>query len=121
MIACNIYYDYNKKTSLIKTIDDVSFFWRGKKYIIPKGFVSNGASVPAVFWGVITPCIDGRTIMSAVIHDYLYATGIVARHEADDIFLHYLLKNKFPKIKSYICYFAVRIFGKKYYKKNEKN
>lgn len=86
MIKAYIYADANG-TSKIKTISDVLFSYNGKSYIVPKGFISDGASIPKIFWSLIAPCIDGRSIRAAVIHDWLYHTGILSRADADKIFL----------------------------------
>ncbi|MBQ9774637.1 MAG: DUF1353 domain-containing protein [Lentisphaeria bacterium] len=31
----------------------------------------------------VAPCIDGRTIRAAIIHDWLYSTAILSRKQAD--------------------------------------
>ena len=116
MIKAYIYADA-KGISKIKTISDIPFQFNGISYIVPKGFISDGASIPKMFWSLIAPCIDGRTIRAAVIHDYLYHTGILSRADADKVFLNYLLQDDFPLIKSYICYGAVRVFGSSHYLK----
>lgn len=101
--------------SFIRTLEDISFYIDDKKYVVPAGFISDGASIPSIFWGFISPCIDARTLLPAVIHDYLYSVHIVDRLTADRIFLEYLMKNDFPCWKSYTCYYAVRIFGVFYF------
>ncbi|MBQ4330120.1 MAG: DUF1353 domain-containing protein [Lentisphaeria bacterium] len=32
---------------------------------------------------LIAPCIDGRTVRAAIIHDWLYSTAILSRKQAD--------------------------------------
>lgn len=73
--------------SKIQTISDIPFSFNGKSYIVPKGFISDGASIPSIFWGLIAPCIDGRTLRASIIHDWLYSTGILSRADADKVFL----------------------------------
>lgn len=41
-------------------------------YIIPKGFKSDGASVPSFLWPIISAKIDGKTITQSIAHDYLF-------------------------------------------------
>ena len=49
------------------------------------------------------------------IHDLLYTSHIVSRKEADNIFLFIMLSTSNYHILAYIVYFAVRLFGWKYY------
>lgn len=48
------------------------------------GFVTNFASVPRIFWPLISP-IDGHGKV-AVIHDYCYDKNYDTRKRCDDIF-----------------------------------
>jgi hypothetical protein len=41
-----------------------------QKFVVPRGFVTDLASVPRLFWSVFPPC--GKYTTAAVIHDYLY-------------------------------------------------
>jgi len=48
---------------------------------LPKGFVTDFASIPRVFWSVLPR--DGDYVYAAVIHDYLYWIQSTSREEAD--------------------------------------
>src|SRR5262249_32946301 len=50
---------------------------------VPKGFVSDLASIPQAFYSLLRP--DGTYAYAAIIHDYLYWTQTVKRETADDI------------------------------------
>lgn len=50
---------------------------------VPKGFVTDFASIPRPFWSALRP--DGEYAYAAVVHDYLYWTQTRSREEADDI------------------------------------
>ena len=52
---------------------------------VPAGFETDFASVPRVFWRVVPPW--GRYSWAAVVHDYLYYSGLFTRAQADKIFL----------------------------------
>ncbi|MEO1610407.1 MAG: DUF1353 domain-containing protein [Pseudomonadota bacterium] len=52
---------------------------------VPKGFVTDFASIPSLFWTHLRP--DGSYAYAAVIHDYLYWEQKRSRKEADEIFL----------------------------------
>lgn len=84
---------------------------------VPKGKVTDLASVPKLLWGIFPPY--GRYTESAVVHDYLYAIGH-NRKEADKIFLELMLNNGTSKLRAYPMYLAVRCFGWLAYKKKSK-
>ncbi len=51
---------------------------------VPKGFVTDMASIPRLFWSAVRP--DGKYAYAAIIHDYLYWQQDRPRGEADKIF-----------------------------------
>lgn len=53
---------------------------------VPKGFVSDFASIPSIFWSRLRP--DGEYTYPAIIHDYLYwvQDPAIPRKQADMIF-----------------------------------
>jgi Protein of unknown function (DUF1353) len=53
------------------------------KVSVPIGFVSDGASIPRLFW-IALPKI-GRYMYAAIVHDYLYWTQNTTRQTADTI------------------------------------
>ena len=53
---------------------------------VPKGFVTDFASIPRPFWALLPP--DGEYTYAAIVHDYLYWTQTRPREVADQIFRH---------------------------------
>ena len=45
----------------------------GIKVVVPKGFVTDFASIPRIFWGLIEP--DGPLYLGAILHDFGYQHG----------------------------------------------
>lgn len=76
---------------------------------VPKGFVTDLDSVPRIPF--VFFIAKGRTVESAVVHDYLYRTGLVSRKEADDIFYELMIKEGVSSFRSWYIYSAVRLFG----------
>ena len=74
------------------------------------GFEFDGASVPRIFWGFTTP-FDMKTIVAALIHDWLYGKLLLTRKVADEIFRDLLVceLNRWFKIGR--MYWAVDKFG----------
>ena len=76
---------------------------------VPIGFRTDFASIPRIFWMIISP-IDKHG-KAAVIHDYCYSEGLYSRKKCDRIFLEAMTVLKVNKIKRLIMYYNVRIFG----------
>lgn len=76
---------------------------------VPKGAVTDLASIPRIFWVLIPPF--GRYSQAAAVHDSLYYSKIFTRKESDKIFYELMLKYGTWKWKAKIMYLAVRIFG----------
>lgn len=98
------YYRSDDKNSLIK---------------VPKGFKTNFASIPRLFWNIYPPTGGGtkgtKYGKSAVLHDYLYETKMYNRKECDKIFLEAMKAMEVNFFTRYLFYYCVRLFGKKNY------
>jgi hypothetical protein len=57
----------------------------GIAIIVPRGFVTDFASIPQPFWSLLSP--HGRYSRAAIVHDYLYWTQSCSRAQADNLFL----------------------------------
>ncbi len=53
-----------------------------EKVVVPKGFVTDFASIPRLFWSILPP--DGPYVYAAIIHDYLYWCQTGSREAADN-------------------------------------
>jgi hypothetical protein len=80
---------------------------------VPCGTITDGASVPRIFWSLLPPI--GRYFRAAVVHDYLYHTKQFDRKTSDLIFYDLMIKNNTYFWKAKLMYIAVRIFAR--YKK----
>jgi hypothetical protein len=76
---------------------------------VPVGFVTDFASVPRIFWSVISP-IDKHG-KAAVIHDYLYYSRKYSKHKCDLIFREALKVLDVTPWKVFCMYWAVNLFG----------
>jgi hypothetical protein len=90
-----------------------------KNITVPRGFVSDGASIPKIFWSIIGSPFVGLYLRASIIHDYLYShqNYDYTRSQADKIFLEIMLNDGVSKTKAYTMYYIVRVFGRKYFKK----
>ena len=87
--------------------------------VVPAGFESTGASIPRVFWSIMSPV--GSYFYSSLFHDLGYSKSCpykMNRKEVDDMFLECMKVQKVSFITRTTIYTAVRTFGWKFYKKN---
>lgn len=76
---------------------------------VPKGFITDFASVPRIFWIFFPP--DGIYTAAAVVHDYLYNVKVLDRKTSDGIFLEAMKVLEAKFYTRYPMYLAVRLFG----------
>lgn len=86
--------------------------------VIPKGFKTDFASIPRIFWNIIAPI--GKWTLPSVMHDYLYSEGYrlgISRKQADKIFYQAMRKSFVAPITANIMWACVRLFARKHYNK----
>lgn len=81
--------------------------WEG----IPVGFVTDGASVPRLFWRVLGAPVEARTIGAFVRHDYSYTTAAVKRKKADAALYDDLRAAGMSRTRAFTYWLGVRLFG----------
>ncbi|SFP60235.1 DUF1353 domain-containing protein [Hydrogenimonas thermophila] len=88
-------------------------------YEVPAGFVTDGASIPRIFWSVVGSPFTGKYVEVAVLHDYLYSGAEdVSFKEANRIFYKGMRKAGVNRAKAYLMYKAVSLFGKKRFRRD---
>lgn len=91
----------------------------GRLIDIPKGFITDLASVPKLFRNICNTYGKNYT-RAAVVHDYLYAHGWAmgfSRKDCDDIFLEIMKERGVNFIKRQLMYKMVRLFGSSHFRK----
>ena len=87
---------------------------------VPAGFLTDGASVPRIFWNIFSPF--GSCFPAALIHDYLYSKAsspewVIDRDMVDGIFLAAMKDVGVGWLTRHVIYRAVRLGGWVSYKK----
>ncbi len=84
--------------------------------VVPKGFATDGASIPKCFWNVFDPF--GPYFHSALIHDFLYSSQntTFTRLESDEIFKEGMSHLGINWITRELIFRSVRLFGWRFYK-----
>jgi len=87
---------------------------------IPRGFVTDLASVPRLFWTAFPPC--GKYTSAAVLHDYLYwvQSEKCGRECSDDVLLLAMKEAGVNGITRNSIYTAVRVGGESSWEDNAK-
>jgi hypothetical protein len=76
---------------------------------VPKGFVTDLASIPRLFWSLLRP--DGEYTYPAIIHDYLYWIQPIKREKADLVFRLAMEDFRIDAATAFVIYNAVRLGG----------
>lgn len=89
-------------------------------FVVPRGFVTDLASVPRVFWAAFPPC--GKYTPATVVHDYLYwyQPQICDQKCADDLLLVAMEESKVDLVSRNAIYAGVRATGKSAWEENKK-
>lgn len=85
----------------------------GKRFVIPKGYIFDGSSIPRPLWSIFPPSYDPAWRASAV-HDYFY-THLYKHYSkefADDVFYRVMLKDGASPLVAKLFYLAVKWFGR---------
>lgn len=84
--------------------------WHDEQRItVPAGFVTDLASIPRPFRGVLNQ--NGNSRRPAVLHDWLYSTQTLSRAAADGIFRTALIAEGMGRIGATVYWAGVRAGG----------
>ncbi len=90
---------------------------KGYRVDVPKGFVTDFASIPRVLWSVVGAPAEGKYRKAAVIHDYLYRTpGKATRAQADAVLNEAMIVCGVGRWTRWTIYAGVRVGGSGSYK-----
>lgn len=82
-------------------------------FMIPKGFTSDGCSIPKVFRFLLGCPHTPEYVPASIIHDYLLAYPEIVKYDrktASTIFFHALLKEDVCPVQAVIMYLAVDVW-----------
>ena len=90
---------------------ETSIRWSSGLIVIPKGFVTDLASIPPVFRNILPP--TGKYGCASVAHDYIYRNhgfnGEFTQDDADLIFKRVMQYDGVAKWKVWVMYNAVQV------------
>ena len=91
--------------------NDLMFVIRdtGQRIIVPRGFVTDFASVPRIFWTFFPK--HGEYTRAAIVHDFLYWQQRCTREQADELFDILMDDSDVDSTTRFTIYAAVRVWG----------
>jgi len=91
---------------------DMAFTLSDKsRVIVGRGYESDGATIPRLFWRVAGHPLQMPLLPCAVLHDALYESELLTRYKCDREFLHCMESVGIGEAKRRYIYLAVRLFG----------
>ena len=91
--------------------------WRvvcgARSLVIPRGFATDGASIPRALWRVCGTPLDVPRLYAAIVHDYLYSGGVagVTRAQADAVYRDMQIALGVSRFKAFVEWAALRVCG----------
>lgn len=86
---------------------------------VPKGFVTDFASIPQAFWSFGYSPLD-RYSKAAIVHDYLYWSQVCTKAQADNILSKAMKDSGVSPLKAATVYEGVRLGGALAWNSNKK-
>ena len=99
--------------NVLSTVTENVIEWKGRSFVIPAGFESDGASVPRFFWRIVCPPTDPKAVRAGVAHDWIYRKQPDGwtREEADKMFYDLLKEDGMMRCQARLAYLGVRLGG----------
>jgi hypothetical protein len=85
--------------------------WGTFSIVVPKGFITNGASIPSFGKWYVGGSIDGLYLLPAIVHDALYEMQM-DKARSDLTFYRAMLDTGVDEKKAWIMWKSVSWFGK---------
>lgn len=107
---------------IFRIVEDYRYIHQEWRVTVPRGTLTDGASVPKIFWSIFSPI--GSYFPAALIHDFLYSKASVedyggyTRAMADRAFLDAMADCGVPWITRKTIYTAVRVGGIRLFRKD---
>ena len=83
----------------------------GRRWVIPKGYSSNGITAPAAMKNSLGDGVEYRETWAAVFHDWLFTQPGISRSLADHTFHDLLLAYQVPADKARLMFTTVSAYS----------
>ena len=101
---------------------DWTLRFRGEVFDVPKGFVTDGASIPRFLWRLCGHPMEVPRLYAALVHDWIYSGGdkSATREEADALFRDIQFSLGSDRFLVWAEWLALRMFGASHWYANKK-
>lgn len=99
--------------------EDVSFTNEHLEIIVKSGFITDGSSIPKLFWSIVGSPLEADLLLPSIIHDGLYTDETLPRDICDNLLREMLLLNGVSQLKANLIYSAVRMFGASHFESDD--
>lgn len=89
----------------------------GRVVEVGRGFVTDGASVPAFFWPLVSHPMAPSSLRPAILHDFQCRERLLDSKTVHRVFYEALLAEGCAWVRAWAMYTAVRIFGPRFPRK----
>lgn len=106
----------------VKVLND--FYYvdaKGETWSVPKDSVSDGASIPRIFWTTFGPPFSGEWMNAALIHDIYCDVPRRSRRDVNRVFHEALLTSGVDKVRARLMYLAVEVGAPRWNEQTTKN
>jgi hypothetical protein len=87
---------------------------QGVTWLVPRGTVVNGASIPQPLWSIIGGPWDGPYRRASVIHDYFFRQKKYESAEVHRVFYDAMRTDNVNEVKAKLMYYAVVRFNRRW-------
>lgn len=106
------------RARLWKVLSPLRFQGRDRVLEVPEGYITDLTSSPRATWIIVPP--TGIYVSAAVLHDFLYTSGILSRKDSDGVFRRAMKASGTPAWQRKAIYWSVRMGGRKAWNKCRK-
>lgn len=93
---------------------ELYYIGSGEIIEVPKDTVTDFASIPSCFWNIFPPW--EKYGKAAIVHDYLYLSGIYSRKDSDLIMKEIMINSNVNSLTIFFIYSIIRMLGWIFYK-----
>jgi hypothetical protein len=99
----------------VKLLTDLTYIDdEGVKWHVPAPYLTDGASIPGIFWSIVGQPLSPETIECAIIHDYYCEMKTRPSKRVHEVFCESLKSMRVPLWKRTLMCRAVKWFGPKW-------
>ena len=98
---------------LMKLLEDFKYIdSKGKEWLAPAGFITDGASIPRFFWRLMSSPFVGDYRRAAILHDIESKNKNYSQKEIHNLFYEMMVADGVSKFKAWLMHQSVYWYNK---------